>query len=90
MTLLHRNKKREYLKENTSGLETEVRRRISGTYVRDINKFEKGYQPRTNLVKDENGDLLAYSQNILNRLQNYFCQLLNVLSLNDLSQTEMH
>jgi len=90
MTLLHRNKKREYLKENTSGLETEVRRRISGTYVRDINKFKKGYQPRTNLVKDENGDLLAYSQNILNRLQNYFCQLLNVLSLNDLSQTEMH
>jgi hypothetical protein len=24
-----------------------------------------GYQPRTNVVKDENGDLLADSQNIL-------------------------
>jgi hypothetical protein len=26
---------------------------------RGINEFKKGYQPRTNLVKDENGDLLA-------------------------------
>jgi hypothetical protein len=26
---------------------------------RGINKFKKGYQPRSNLVKDENGDLLA-------------------------------
>jgi hypothetical protein len=34
---------------------------------RGINKFKKGYQPRSNLVKDENGDLLADSHNILNR-----------------------
>jgi hypothetical protein len=27
---------------------------------RRINKFKKGYQPRRNLVKDENGDLLAF------------------------------
>jgi hypothetical protein len=26
-----------------------------------INKFKKGYQPRTNLVKDENGDVLEDS-----------------------------
>jgi hypothetical protein len=26
---------------------------------RGINEFKKGYQPRRNLVKDENGDLLA-------------------------------
>jgi hypothetical protein len=29
-------------------------------------------------VKDENGDLLADSHNILNRWKNYFSQLLNV------------
>jgi hypothetical protein len=27
----------------------------------------RGYQPRNDLVKDENGDLLADSDNILNR-----------------------
>jgi hypothetical protein len=28
---------------------------------RNINEFKKSYQPRSNLVKDENGDLLADS-----------------------------
>jgi hypothetical protein len=37
-----------------------------------INDFKRGYQPISNLVKDENGDLLADSQNILNRWKNYF------------------
>jgi hypothetical protein len=34
---------------------------------RGINVFKKGYQPRSNLVKDENGDLLADSHDISNR-----------------------
>jgi hypothetical protein len=33
---------------------------------RGINEFKKGYQHRSNFVKDENGDLLADSHNILN------------------------
>jgi hypothetical protein len=31
---------------------------------RDVNEFNKGYQPRTNLLKFENGDLLSGSHNI--------------------------
>jgi len=30
-------------------------------------EFKKGYETRANLIKDENGDLLADSHNILNR-----------------------
>jgi hypothetical protein len=45
---------------------------------RGINKFRRGYQPQSNLVKDESGDLLAESDSILNRWKNYFAQLLNV------------
>jgi hypothetical protein len=33
--------------------------------------MNRGYQPRNNLLKDENGDLLADSHNILNRWKNY-------------------
>jgi hypothetical protein len=33
---------------------------------RGINEFKRGHQPRNNLVKDENCDLLADSHNILN------------------------
>jgi hypothetical protein len=39
---------------------------------RGINELKRGYQLRNNLVKDENGDLLADSHNILNRWKNYF------------------
>jgi hypothetical protein len=39
---------------------------------REINDFKRGYQPRSNLVKDENDDFLADSHNILNRWRNYF------------------
>jgi hypothetical protein len=45
---------------------------------RGITEFKKGYQPKTNLIKDERGDLLADPQKILTRWKNYFCQLLNV------------
>jgi hypothetical protein len=34
---------------------------------RGINEFKRGYQPRRNFVKDENSDLLADSNTILNR-----------------------
>jgi hypothetical protein len=55
-----------------------------------INEFKKGYQPRTNLVKDKRGDLLVDSHKIFNRWKNYFCQLLNVHGVGGVRQTEMH
>jgi hypothetical protein len=51
--------------------------------------FNRGYQHRSNLVKDENGNLLAYSYRILNRWWNYFCQLFNVYGINDVRQSEV-
>jgi hypothetical protein len=39
----------------------------------------KVYQPRTNLINCQNGDLLAYSQNILNS-----CQPLNAHGINEI------
>jgi hypothetical protein len=45
---------------------------------RGINEFKRGYQPRSIFVKDEDGDLLADSNTILNRWKSYFSQLLNV------------
>ncbi|PNF43474.1 hypothetical protein B7P43_G10812 [Cryptotermes secundus] len=50
----------------------------------------RGYQPSSNLMKDENGDLLADSHNILNMWKNYYSQLLNVHRVSDFRQTEIH
>jgi hypothetical protein len=41
-------------------------------------------------VRDEHGDLLADSQNILNRWNSYFSQSLNVHRVNDVRQIEIH
>jgi hypothetical protein len=41
-------------------------------------------------VKDENGDLLAGSHNILNRWKSYFSQLLIVHDVSDVRQIEIH
>jgi hypothetical protein len=57
---------------------------------RGISDFKKGYQPRTNIVKDEKGDLVTDCHNILTRWRNYFSQLLNVHGDNDVKQTEIH
>jgi hypothetical protein len=65
-----RYKKREYLKDKINELAT------NSKYIRDlyggINEFKRGYQPRSNLVKDKNDDLLPDPQNILNMWKNYF------------------
>jgi hypothetical protein len=39
-------------------------------------------------VKNENGDLLADSHNVLNKWKNYFSQLLNVHNVSDVRQIE--
>jgi hypothetical protein len=54
-----RNKKREYLKDKINELESNSKNKNIRDQYRSINEFKKGYQPRTNLVKDEKGDLLA-------------------------------
>jgi len=57
---------------------------------RGINDFKKGYQPRTIIVKDEKGDLVADSHRIMTRWRNYFSQLLNVHRAKEVRQEVIH
>jgi len=63
-----RNKKKVYLKAKFEELETnsKIKKNIRDLY-RDISNFKKGYQLRTNIIKDEKGDLVADSHIILAR-----------------------
>jgi hypothetical protein len=85
-----RNKYREYLNDKINELAMNSKKKNFRDLYRGINEFKRGYQPRNNLVKDDNGDLLADSHNILNRWKNYFNQLLNVLNVSDVRQMEVH
>jgi hypothetical protein len=71
-------------------LATNSKNKNIGDLYRGINGFKKGYQPRNNIKKDENGDLLADSHNILNRWKNYFFRLMNVHNVSDVRQIEVH
>ena len=55
---------------------------------RGTNDFKKDYQPRTIIVKDEKGDLVADSHIILTRWRNHFYQLLNVHGVNHLTPND--
>ena len=54
-----------------------------------MDEFKKGYQPRTIVVKNDKGDLVANSHSILARWRNHLSQLLNIHGVNDGGQTEI-
>jgi len=56
-----RNKKNDYLNAKIEGLETNSKIKNIRDLYRGINDFKKGYQPKTYIVKDEKGDLVADS-----------------------------
>jgi hypothetical protein len=60
------NKKRENPKDKNNELATKNKNNNIRDLHRRINEFNRGYQPKSNLVKDENGDLFANFHNISN------------------------
>jgi hypothetical protein len=84
-----RNKKEEYLKAKINEHETNSKNNNIRDLYRGINEFKKDYQLRTNLVEDENSDLLADSCDILNRWKNCSLQLLNIHRVSDVRQIEI-
>ena len=67
-----RNKKKEYLKAKIEELETNSKIKTVRDLYRDINDCKKGYQPRTNIIKDETVDLVALSHSVLARWRSHF------------------
>jgi hypothetical protein len=85
-----RNKKKAYLKTKIDELETNSKIKNTRDLYGGINDFQKGYKPRTNIVKDDKGDLFADCHSILASWRNYFSQIFNVHGVNDVRQTEIH
>jgi hypothetical protein len=81
---------REYLKSKINELASSSKNKNIRDLYRGINELKWGYKPRSNFVKDENGDLLADSNSSVNRWKSYFSQLLNVHDVSDVRQIEIH
>jgi hypothetical protein len=85
-----RNKKKEYLKGKIHELETNNKNKNIRDFYRGINEFKKGYQHKINIIEDENGNLLADPQNVLNRWKHFFNQVLNIHGVHDVRQMDIH
>jgi hypothetical protein len=57
---------------------------------RDIRDFKKGYQSRTNVGKDEKGDLVTDCYSIVAGWRNQFSQLFIEYTVSDVRQLEIH
>ena len=79
----------EYLKVKIDELEINSRIKYIIDLYRGIIDFKNGYQPRTNIVRDEKGDLVTDSHSILARWKGYFSQLFNVHGVSDVRQREI-
>ena len=86
----HFVKKKIYLKGKIDEQVTNSKMKIVRDLNRGISDFKKGYQPGTNIVKDEKGDLGTDFHIIFSRWRNHLSELLNVLGVNDVRQTEIH
>ncbi|PSN46866.1 hypothetical protein C0J52_13676 [Blattella germanica] len=53
------------------------------------NSEQLWFQARTNIIKNENGDMLADAKSILNRWGNYFNQLLNNFSIRQILENKL-
>jgi hypothetical protein len=78
------------MKPKTEELETNSKIKNMRVLYPGINDFKKGYQPRTDILKYEQGELVVDSHSILARWRNYFSQVLNVHGVNYVRQAEIH
>jgi hypothetical protein len=54
-----RKNKREYFSGKINELETNNKNKNIRDFYRGVNEFKNGCEPRINIIKDENGNLLA-------------------------------
>ena len=57
-----RNEEKEYLKAKIDELETNIEIKNIRDFYGGISDFKKGFQPKTNVIKDEKGDLVRLLQ----------------------------
>ncbi|XP_075979935.1 uncharacterized protein LOC142979060 [Anticarsia gemmatalis] len=72
-----RGAKRDYLNNMVQDMETLIRANASRKFYQEVRTFKKGYQPRTQVMEDNNGNLTTSSEEIKTLWRNYFQTLLN-------------
>jgi hypothetical protein len=85
-----RKKERKYIKDKINDLAINRKNKNISDLYRGIHELKRGYQLRSNLVKNQNDDLFEDSNNILNMWKSYFSQLLIIHNASDIRHIEIH
>jgi len=85
-----RSKMKAYLRAKIEGIETNSRIKNIRDLYTGINEFKTMYQPRYDIVKNEKGDLIAGSHNIVARWGKSFSHLFSVHGVTDVGPGEIH
>ena len=83
-------KRTEYLKAEIDELETNRKINIIRVLCGGVNDLENCYQPGTNILKEEKGDMITACHSIVVRWRNHFFHILNIHGVNGVRQTEIH
>jgi hypothetical protein len=86
---IFRKKKREHLKGKIMSWKLIIKA-ITLEICKGIKELKNGYHPRINIIKDENGNLLADPHNVLNRWKKFFNQVLNEHGVHDVRQIDIY
>jgi hypothetical protein len=85
-----RNKKKEHQKGKINKIVMNSKNKNIRDLYRGINECKRGYNPINNLVREQNGDLLADFNTTVNKWKGYFSHLLNVDNISDVKQIKIH
>ncbi|CAG4962692.1 unnamed protein product [Colias eurytheme] len=77
-----RKAKRQHLDNLVKTMETLIRASETRQFYQELKSYKKGYQPVTQMLEDEDGNLIANKADIKVSWRNYFQQLLNCTQLN--------
>ncbi|XP_054289682.1 uncharacterized protein LOC129004977 [Macrosteles quadrilineatus] len=72
-----RAKKRQYVSDQLKKAEEDRTHNNAKEFFRAVRFFRKGFSPKTNSIKDENGNLTCEVKSVLDTWKQYFSKLLN-------------
>lgn len=72
-----KKKKREYLRRQVEDLQQMKNRNETRYFYQRVNHLKNGYQPKLNLCKNKEGEILSEEKEIMDRWTEYFRELLN-------------
>ena len=76
-TRILRRKKRQHINVSIDKIDEDAANGNIREAYKQINKVKQGYQGRSKMIKDKNGNIIVNEADVIRRWEEHFCELLN-------------